>query len=277
MEVSIIRILRIGLIAVLFMNQLFGQVNDSELLKRFMDLKNGKTWKLDFKDSMRKKWQKKWYLDGKKAKISQNRSGLNFWAGEVAGQDPYHAVLWTKAEFEGDLKIEYDYTRLDTATRFVNIIYIQATGSGQPPFERDIFKWNQLRDVPSMRTYFNNMHTYHISYAAYGNGKNKPAEDYIRLRRYLPDPGTLSGTEIPPSYKNTDLFKSGKKYHITIIKKSDDIFFYVEGGPDGSLYHWENEDLPGINSGRIGLRHMYTRGSKYSHFKVSSFYGAEKY
>ena len=88
-------------------------------------------------------------------------------------------VLWTKQSFKGDLKIEYDYTRLDNETRCVNILYIQATGSGEEPYVKDITEWNELRRVPAMKMYFDHMHAYHISYAAWRG-------DYIRGRRYLP-------------------------------------------------------------------------------------------
>ena len=77
-------------------------------------------------------------------------------------------------QLAGDLKIEYDYTRTDNETRCVNILYIQATGSGKGPYALDISDWNELRKVPAMATYFNHMHAYHISYAAFPNsGENR--------------------------------------------------------------------------------------------------------
>jgi hypothetical protein len=90
-----------------------------------------------------------------------------------------------KASFDGDLRIEYEFTRLDTTVRFVNIIYIQATGSGEDGFGHDISEWSDYRRVPSMSHYFRNMHTYHISYAAFGTQNNDPDEDYVRARRYM--------------------------------------------------------------------------------------------
>jgi len=70
--------------------------------------------------------------------------------------DAHHVVLWTKQEFEGDLKTEYDYTRTDEAPNCVTILYIEATGSGEEPYAKDITKWNELRKVPAMTTYFRN-------------------------------------------------------------------------------------------------------------------------
>ena len=248
-----------------------GQSMDQMSNKRFKSLSAKRNWKIVFKDPMKKNWEQNWFLDGVKGKIHQHKSGLDFWAGHVAGQDPYHAVLWTNTEFSGDIRIEYEYTRLDTATRYVNIIYFLATGSGQDQFDSDISKWNEFRKIPAMRTYFNNMHTYHISYAAFGNKDNRPDEDYIRLRRYMPDPGTLAGTEISPSYEKTGFFKTGIPHKITLIKKGEEYFFYVQNAEKSNLYYWKNDKFPSINSGRIGLRHMYTRGARYSNFKVYIF------
>ena len=78
-------------------------------------------------------------------------------------------VLWTEDEFQGDVKIEYEYTRLDNETNCVNILYIQASGSGEAPYHEDITQWYQLAAcrVLAMRMYFDHMHTYHISYAAF--------------------------------------------------------------------------------------------------------------
>ena len=69
-------------------------------------------------------------------------------AGSEFGNNAHHMVLWTKESFEGDLKIDYEYTRLDEATRCVTILYIEATGSGKGPYVKDISRWNELRKCP---------------------------------------------------------------------------------------------------------------------------------
>ena len=144
-------------------------------------------------------------------------------------------VLWTKQSFEGDLKIEYDYTRIDNETRCVNILYIQATGSGKGPYARDISQWNELRKVPAMATYFNHMHAYHISYAAFPNsGENRVS--YIRARRYLPEGKGLKGTELAPDYDPQGFFAQGVTHHITVIKKDRDLFH--AGREPGAVGHY---------------------------------------
>jgi hypothetical protein len=178
-------------------------------------------------------------------------------------------VLWTRDSFAGDLKIEYDYTRLDEERRCVTILYIQATGSGKDQFATDISKWNDLRKVPAMSTYYDNMNTYHLSYAAFGNsGTDKSS--YIRGRRYMPHRTGLKGTELVPDYRFDSLFATGVKHHIKIIKRDRDLHIRVEN-PDGVHYcHMHNAKLPVVTEGRIGLRHMFTRVGRYRNFRVST-------
>ena len=239
----------------------FGQASDDA---KFDYLNNAVNWKLAFKDGGTKNWKSKWFLDGLKASVNNTKQGMVFSAGPIAGDDSCHAVLWTKASFTGDLKIEYEYTKLDTEKSQVNILYIQATGV--EPFAKDISKWNDLRTIPHMKTYFDNMKCLHISYAAFDNKGN----DYIRIRRYPRNPNEdfNSTTEIPPAYFNTDLFETGKTYKITVIKTDDKLFLKVMDKENTKIYAWDLDSTMPIKEGRIGLRHMYTRSSTYKNFKV---------
>ncbi|MFM8886595.1 MAG: hypothetical protein ACKOKC_09305, partial [Chthoniobacterales bacterium] len=96
-------------------------------------------------------WRDKWFLDGEIGAAETTPAGLRVSGGPRFGQDAHHTVLWTKDSFEGDVKIEYDYTRLDFENRAVNILFIHATGSGTGPYARDITEWNELRKVPTHR------------------------------------------------------------------------------------------------------------------------------
>jgi len=117
-----------------------------------------------------------------------------------------------------------------------------------------------------MATYFNNLNTYHISYASFINSATK---SYIRGRRYMPHHTGLKGSDLKPDYFVEGLFATGVKHHITVIKKDRDLYLRVEN-PDGiSHYHMHNADLPIITEGRIGLRHMFTRSARYANFRVS--------
>ena len=226
-------------------------------------------WKEIFSDSCTGDWQAKWFLDGEVGTVKTAPNGMTLTAGDEFKNDAHHMVLWTKRSFEGDVKIEYDYTRLDEENRCVNILYIQATGSGKGPYAKDIFEWRGLRKVPSMRSYYDNMNTYHISYASF-------PETYIRGRRYLPHAKGLKGTELEPDYFPEGLFATGVTHHITVIKKDRDLFMRVENPDQVYHCHFFNNALPTVTDGRLGLRHMFTRSARYENFRVSTPAGGEK-
>ncbi len=226
-------------------------------------------WREVFFDSCTNDWEKKWFLDGAIGAVDTSSMGMKLAAGPQFGNDAHHMVLWTKESFKGDLKIEYDYTRLDFETRGVNILYIQATGSGEGPYAKDISEWNELRCVPAMNMYFNHMNTYHISYAAFPNDEDSTS--YIRARRYMPESGNgLKGTNLNPDYYPKGLFGPGVPHHITVIKQGQAVFMRIEN-PDQVFYcYMGNPDLPPVTEGRIGLRHMFTRSARYKNIRIST-------
>lgn len=209
-------------------------------------------------------WTEKWFLDGDKAQVINNAEGMTMHAGPVPDEDASHAVLWTKRSFEGDIKVEYDYTRLDESFRGVNIIYLLATGSGEAPYSEDISEWNELRRVPTMSKYFGNMNTYHISYST-----TDPANDYVRARRYIPEGKTLRGTNLEPDYNKTGLFLTGVTSHITVIRRGDWLFMEVDRPEQRRLFAWKTDTHPSISKGRVGFRQMFTRSSRYKNIRIS--------
>jgi hypothetical protein len=225
-------------------------------------------WNQLFFDDCIGDWREKWFLDGEIGSVETSTNGLQLTAGPQFRNDAHHMVLWTKDSFEGDLKIEFDYTRLDFETRCVNILYIQATGSGIGPYAKDISEWNELRRIPAMKMYFNHMNLYHISFAAFPNDED--ATQYIRGRRYMPTAGKgLEGTDLMPDYFPEGLFEPGVKHHITVIKQGTDLFMRIEN--ERQVYHcrMSNPGLPPVTEGRIGLRHMFTRSARYRNFRIS--------
>ena len=226
-------------------------------------------WKEAFFDECTGDWRDQWFLDGEIGTAENSPAGMRLSGGPRFWNDAHHMVLWTKDSFEGDVKIEYDYTRLDFENRAVNILFIHATGSGTGPYARDITEWNELRKVPAMKTYFNNMNLYHVSYAAFPlDGIDTTA--YIRGRRYMPDTGKgLEGTDFTPDYFPVGLFEPGVPHHITVIKRGTDILMRIEN--DQQVYHCKmsNTALPTVTEGRVGLRHMYTRSARYKNFRIS--------
>lgn len=227
-------------------------------------------WKEVFFDSCTEDWQEKWTLDGEKATIVHSSEGMDYKAGPNRREDASHAVLWTKESFEGNLKLEYEYTKIDDVNEAVTILYLQATGSGASGYDKDISLWADKRNVAAMRKYFNHMNTFHISYAAFDIGNKKANKDYIRARRYIPEKKGLKNTDLQPDYFETGLFKKGQAYKITVIKKGEDLFMQINSKQQSYLCHWPIGEVPEINEGRIGLRHMWTRGARYKNFRIST-------
>ena len=230
---------------------------------------NDLEWEEAFHDSGSDDWQSQWFLDGERATVKNTERGIVLSAGPIARDHASHCVLWTKASFEGDLKIEFDYWRLDTVQQYVNIIYIQATGIEEGPYTKDITEWSHLREIPYMRSYFHNMKTVHISYAAFGSEPSE--EDYVRLRRYPRAKGQpFDEIAVMPDNFNTGLFKPGDKHRITIIKRGHDVAMQVATAEKTSVFAWDTSDFDLITEGRIGLRQMWTRCSRYGDFRAST-------
>ncbi len=240
-------------------------MKNNEISNNFKTLLQ-ENWNEVFYDTCTQSWEKLWFLDGKKAVIVHSDKGMDFYAGKTFKDDSCQAVLWTKESFEGDIKIEFNYTRLDRENRCVNILYVQATGMGEGPYDKDISKWNKLREIPAMSQYFDRMHTYHISYAAFNHDEASHA-GYIRARRYMAS--GLEGTALTPDYEPDDFFAYGVPHKMTVIKSGDNLYFHMYNGLKTKLCHWHNTEFPGITEGRIGLRHMFTRAARYSDVRIS--------
>lgn len=238
---------------------------------QFDELIEQPTWKLTFQDSGADDWREHWFLDGVRATVKNTEKGMAFSAGPIFKDNGSHAVLWTKQVFEGALRIEFDYTRLDDIYRAVNIIYIQATGKGQGPYTEDITDWSHLRTIPYMSNYFQNMNLLHVSYAAYG-ADGEEGQDYVRARRYpVPSGGSFGpDTKFDPDYFNTGLFTPGVTYHFTVIKSANNLYMQVReiGGDLVKLFSWDISTKPPVTQGRIGFRHMYTRAARYANIKI---------
>lgn len=221
------------------------------------------TWKQVFWDDCTEDWQKQWFLDGDLAKVTNCSQAMTIDTAKG------FAVLWTQQEFEGDLRIEYEFKRDDDFFgQAVNIIYIQATGDGEEGYDEDITKWSDKRTTAKMSDYFLNMHTYHMSYAAYAKQGGRESE-YIRMRRYLPlQNKAMKNTKMIGEYTQTDLFEDKQWVHVTIIKKAKEVFVEFKHPKKNLLCHFKNEDKPGIDKGRIGLRLMPNRLSRFKNFKV---------
>lgn len=260
-----------GLNAIIMLELIGDKIPDpkTDAVKAKIAATDNLKWKLNFSDNMKNNWQKNWFLDGEKARLTNSKNGLLFRAGPMPASDADHSVLWTNKSFTGDIKIEFDFVRRDSATRYVNIIYLFAEGSGETEFQKDIALWKDLRKIPAMKMYFNHINAYHISFAAFENSNENPAEDYVRARRYLPETGKgLAGTDLLPDNFRTGMFKPNVKYRVTIIRRNNDILMKVTGGGKSFVCSWDTSNFPHLNAGRIGLRLMGSRVSEFSDFRV---------
>lgn len=254
---------------ILFMGILAGLARGGGVAAERFEGEGESHWKVVLSDDCTGDWRDNWFLDGKVATVENTSTGMVFSAGPEENNHAHHGVLWTQESFAGDIKIEYDYTRMDAMNKWVNILYIQATGIGTESYAQDIFEWADSRTEPWMKYYFNNMNLLHISYCAYGMVDGiAPDDDYIRCRRY-PKTDKFSDMEIKPDFFKTGLFHPGKTYHVTAIKKGDRLSFQIEGDGIDKTFSWQSPRIGSIHEGRIGLRHMFTRSARYRNFSVS--------
>lgn len=226
------------------------------------------SWHAVFDSTTSQNWSDDWFVEGERAVVEPVPGGFVFSAGDELNDPASHAVLWSKASYSGDIKVEYDYTRLDTMTDVtsVNILYLLATGLGEPDTPSNIFLSRSHRRVSWMKAYFLGMNLLHISYAATGPDRSH----YVSARRY-PARSKRSfdqDTQIQPVYENVDLFKPGSAYHITATKQASTLSLMVEDGDTGTEFSWDTSTFAPVTHGRVGLRHMWGRSSRYQNFKI---------
>lgn len=226
-------------------------------------------WQETFTPSLEQPWQNHWFLDGEDARVSNTNDYLEVNTQDHQNKTKIFAVLWTQTSFEGDLKIEYHFKKVDQHNKGVNIIYVQATGDDEKGHSEDIALWSEKRNKAAMSDYYQNMHTYHMSYAAYGNSPNIDYKDYIRGRRYLPLANKgLKKTKLTGEYNDTELFNDHQWVKVTLIKKDKEFLVKFEHPNKTQYCRFLNEDKAAIREGRVGLRLMPNRISHFSDFKI---------
>lgn len=225
------------------------------------------SWELVLSDSGTGDWSEQWFKDGSKSTITNTPEGMIYQTALADGpdKDEGHEVLWTKASFKGDVRVEYDFTRLDSNLKHVSvcILYLHATGRGGEQPE-DISLWMDQRSTPQMARYFRGMKLYHISYACTGGEDN----NYIRARQYPTKGNFVRDTLIEPSFENVDLFKPGETWHLVFEKTGSILSFTASKGEEVHQWQWDLSGRAPLHEGRIGLRQMRGRESKIANFKV---------
>lgn len=247
----------------------WGAVGTDGNEQEFAALIAGAGWGQSFHETGDSGWADRWFLDGEHAEVNSTPRGLSFAAGPRRGVDADHAVLWTRPEFVGELMITFDYTRTDAAERDVNILYLHAQGTGIGPHAPDLLAWSELRRIPAMRVYFQNLQAWHLSFAAFANEGPASPSDYLRVRRYPVTPErSFAETEVPPTYHDSGLFLPGQTYAVTVLKTAACLFLQVRGERETRLYRWDVARFASEERGRIGLRHMHGRSAVYANLRV---------
>lgn len=230
-----------------------------------------------FEDSMLDNWQKNWFLDGKRAILGHTDEGLWFFctpSGVDKGVnrakfDAHHAVLWTKQEFEGDIRITYDF-----AKRGTSLLYIQAQGIGQPPYEKDIFAWKNLREVASMEKYFEYMTLRSLSFRENIRFKRYPWKDPFKGEDYQ-NLFVKPIIEYEGEHGNVDVEQF---CHVLVESKKDSLRLRIEdaNNPENGIDHTWNASADAdprqpvfTRKGRIGLRNMGGCWARYANIKVT--------
>lgn len=234
--------------------------------KNQFDQINQLNWRLVQSDKTSASWSDNWFLDGLKATvISHCPTSLELYSGDEKFVDENHSVLWSKKEFDKDIKITFDYTKLDDEKNSVCILYLFAQGEGSTIYQKDITKWSELRQIPAMKLYFQHMNLYHISFSAYDN--EDESIRYVRARQYEAKP-LLEGTEILPDYDPQDFFKKDTLIHIEAIKKENQLYFKATSPDSSILCHWELNNTNLLSFGRIGIRQMAGRKGRFSNIEI---------
>lgn len=242
-----------------------------------MDMKTDTTadTQVLFADDMSGDWQDHWFVDGRKAVLAPREGGLYFAAGTVTkAQDrqayhAHHAVLWTRQQFDGDIRISFECKRVDDSDYGNVLIYIQAQGIGTAPYEKDIYAWRELRDVPAMDKYFNGMSLLSISLRNRLRCKRYPWNDLER---------DLSFNPLIEPMQDWHGLARDRWYRFEIEKRLHLLTFRSYDRDSGQLLTdctWHTTQNPQqqlprlIEKGRIGIRQMSTKQCIYRNFVVS--------
>ena len=193
-------------------------------------------------------WQDKWFLDGP-ANVDYTDDGMVFDASPGSGE----AVLWAKPIVRGDVRIEYDYTHIDDASNpYVVILFIQAQGTGDRA--ADISTWQ--RPVASYPIYHGEMSNYSITYDNAAQHRAGAAQ---------PRPGCRGRVQIRGHVRaRRDVPHHGREIGRGLL---DDRNERAHRGVAHLRLHGQRVQ-GAIEEGRIGLRHMDDRSSRYGNFKI---------
>lgn len=226
-------------------------------------------WRLAFSDNGTGRWSDDWVLFGNPERISVTNGpdGMTFRAGDGTDANADHAILWSKRSFSGDLRVEWDYTVLDRYSStippngYCSALMLYSSGAGTFGLPTELLAWpQQARQADTSGRYFHERtRGLQLNYAFVGD----PRGNRFRIRA---NPGYLLGTESD----ETDFFRPGASYHVAVEKTGAVVGVKVAELSSGREFSTTFADplLQNYSSGRIGLRNMNRRESRYAKVRV---------
>ena len=131
----------------------------------------------------------------------------------------------------------------------------------------DIAEWNELREIPAMSLYYENMDLISLSFRNNLRCKRYPWKD--PNGEWYPNKGLIE-----PMVDYIGIIP-GKKYSVELEKRNASVtlrLYDSETKERLTDFTWDTtrvpEDLEPIQKGLIGLRHMSTKQFIYCNFKV---------
>lgn len=206
----------------------------------------------------------KYFKDGTTARMSYTARGLDVVSPAGTGQ----TVVWTKTAFDGDIKVEFDYTRLDTPVAGRNIASIVVLdGWGLTTRCRvdslvhpvDIKTWS--RPVANYDYYKFCMTDQTVSYDNLDLGTNPR----MTIRQ---NPGYFDrGTIVPPA------LRTGVTYHLIVTRTGNTVLAIAKQGAVtvASVTGVLDPARSKVSKhGYVGFRQMASRHAAYRNIKIST-------
>ena len=204
----------------------------------------------------------KYFKDGSTATVAYTANGLEINAPSG------HTVVWTKTSFTGDIRIEFDYKRLNVPRVGINegtLLVVNGWGLSR------VCPVDQLTHPLDIRAWARPVATYDVYKFCMANqtvsfdNLDRGTDPRLTVRQ---NPGYHDmGTIIPPK------LQTGVLYHVTVTRTGNTLKTLVKRGTTvvASLTATLNPSLPGSQVskfGYVGFRQMTGRRAAYRNIKI---------
>jgi hypothetical protein len=95
--------------------------------------------------------------------------------------------------------------------------------------------------------------------------------DYLRVRRYPVTPErSFNEIEVEPAIEDTGGFQPGVLHRMCFVKTADKLGLRIETETGGLHHIWDTASVAPPQFGPLGIRHMWTRCSRYHNLRIYS-------